>query len=100
MEEEGKPAALVLLRRDQPLGQPLPLGLALARLREQARVLDRAGGEVGEDGRAHVVPAVERLRARQLEVAEPLAVDRERDDHPLAAGPSLVASGASVCRKR
>ena len=95
VEEERQAAALVLLGGDQPLGQPLALGLAVARLFEQARVLDRARREVGKHGRPHVVPAVERLASSQLEIAQTLAVDGERDDHALATGPPFVCAVAA-----
>ena len=89
MEEEERAPPLVLLGRDQALREPLRLGLAVARLRAGASSRPR-GREVGEHRRAHVIPAVERLRAGQLQVAEPLAVHGQRDDHPLAPRARLV----------
>ena len=59
VEEEREPAALVLLGRDELLGQTAALGLALMRLPDEARVLDRARGEVTEHGGACPVPALE-----------------------------------------
>ena len=50
VEEEREPAPLVLLGGDELLGQPGALVLALLRFRDEPRVLDRAGGEVGEHG--------------------------------------------------
>ena len=59
MELVGEPAPLVLLRRDQLLGEPCPFVLACLGLREELRVVGRPGGEVGEDGGADEVAAVE-----------------------------------------
>ncbi len=75
------------------LRQPGPLGLPLVCLSEQPRVLERARREVGEHGRAHVIPAVKRLRALELERPDPLAAVGERDEHALAHGAVALRRG-------
>ena len=80
VEEEGEPAALVLLGRDELFRQTAALGLALLRLHDEARVLDRTGCEVTEHGRAGPVPALEGLRADDLDRPERFAADGERHD--------------------
>ena len=66
--------------------QPRPLGLALLRLGEQLRVLDRPAREVGEQLRPRQLLAVERLRAHELQRADLLAADPQRQhDRPRGA---------------
>ena len=67
VEEDREPAALVLLRGDQPVREPSALVLALLRLGEEAGVLDCARSEVGEHRRADQVGAVEITTAAELE---------------------------------
>jgi hypothetical protein len=89
VEEERKAPPLLLLGNDQLVREARPLGLAHGRLREQARVLDRTAGEVGQQRRAGQLLAVERPRARELEGAELLAPDPQRQDDR-ASGPLLL----------
>ena len=88
VEEEREPPALVLLGGDEALGRAArarPRGRAPPRAaassrprgRRSRRARSRACGPSGGSGSGRV----------ELEVAEPLAVDGERDDHALAAGP-------------
>ena len=82
VEEERQPPALVLLGDDQLVREPRALGLAHLGLGEQARVLDRAAGEVGEHAwPARASLAVERPRAHQLQRADLLAPDDQRQLH-------------------
>ena len=78
VEEEREPPPLLLLGDDQLVGQPRALGLALLRLGEQLRVLDRAAGEVGQQLRPRKLLAVERFRSHELQRADLLAADPQR----------------------
>ena len=102
-KRESRPA-LVLLGSDQAFGEAL--ALAIPRLPEELRVLEGACGEIGEDGGADRVSAVERLRPTELEDPERLAADGEREracrpgTSPRFAGPSRSARGRPRLARR
>src|SRR6185312_8055452 len=77
VEEEREAAALVLLSRDELLGQ--------------AAALDRARGEVAEHGGPCAVPALECSRACYLDRPERLAADGKRHDELACRFPCLLA---------
>ena len=76
----GEPAALVLLRGDQLIGEAGPFDLSHLRFREQARVLVLARREVREHRGTHDVVAVERTGARQSQRGNLFTMRLERDD--------------------
>ena len=80
VEEECEPPALILLGRDQLVGEPCALRFAHPRLGQEARILDRPRGEIREQRRARLLLAVERSRADELERADLLAPDPQGED--------------------
>jgi hypothetical protein len=87
VEVEGKPAPLVLLRRDELFGETRALALPLLRLDDEARVLRRPGREVGEHAGAHEVPAVEAAGADEAEGPDLVPAHGERNDHSVLRQP-------------
>ena len=77
----GEAAPLLLLGRDQLLGQAGALRLAHLRLGEQACVLDRPAGEVGEQPGARRHPRGRTARCRARRSARDLLVARPQRDH-------------------
>jgi hypothetical protein len=77
VEEERQPPPLLLLGGDQLVGEPRALRFAHLRLVEQARVFDGAAGEVGEQGRAGELLAVEWMRPHELQRADRLPADAQ-----------------------
>src|SRR2546423_5483918 len=85
MELVREAPPLVLLGGDELLGEPLPLRLPGLGLGEELRVVGRARREVGEDGGANEVTAVEGAVALEPERRD-LAAPRAQRKRRRAAG--------------
>ena len=94
VEEEREPAPLLLLGGDQLVGQARALRLAHLRLGEQARVLDGAAGEVGEQRSRGRAPRGRMAEpATSCSAADLLAADAQRDSTTASSVAAALALG-------